>query len=34
VQQETFYVVDIGHGNVAFVVAPSGKTMLLDCGPP
>ena len=32
--QATFYVVDIGHGNVAFVVAPSGETMLLDCGPP
>ena len=34
VQQATFYVVDIGHGNVAFAVAPSGETMLLDCGPP
>jgi beta-lactamase superfamily II metal-dependent hydrolase len=32
--QATFYVVDIGHGNVAFVVSPSGETMLLDCGPP
>ena len=32
-QQATFYLVDIGHGNVAFVVAPSGETMLLDCGP-
>ena len=29
----TFYLVDIGHGNVAFVVSPSGETMLLDCGP-
>jgi competence protein ComEC len=32
--QATFYLVDIGHGNVAFVVSPSGETMLLDCGPP
>ena len=32
-QQATFYLVDIGHGNVAFVIAPSGETMLLDCGP-
>jgi beta-lactamase superfamily II metal-dependent hydrolase len=32
-QQATFYLVDIGHGNVAFVVSPSGETMLLDCGP-
>ena len=30
--QATFYLVDIGHGNVAFVVSPSGETMLLDCG--
>src|SRR3954470_18692613 len=29
----SFYLVDIGHGNVAFVVSPSGETMLLDCGP-
>jgi competence protein ComEC len=28
-----FYFVDIGHGNVTFVVSPSGETMLLDCGP-
>jgi competence protein ComEC len=28
----TFYLVDIGHGNVAFVISPSGETMLLDCG--
>src|SRR2546425_12252826 len=28
-----FYFVDIGHGNAAFVVAPSGETMLLDAGP-
>ncbi len=28
-----FYFVDIGHGNAAFVVAPTGETMLLDCGP-
>src|SRR6266568_1491938 len=32
-QQTTFYLVDIGHGNVAFVISPSGETMLLDCGP-
>ena len=32
-QQATFYLVDIGHGNVAFVISPSGETMLLDCGP-
>lgn len=32
-QPATFYLVDIGHGNVAFVVSPSGETMLLDCGP-
>lgn len=31
--QAAFYLVDIGHGNVAFVVSPSGETMLLDCGP-
>src|SRR6266581_2943482 len=30
--QATFYLVDIGHGNAAFVVSPSGETMLLDCG--
>lgn len=30
--QAAFYLVDIGHGNVAFVVSPSGETMLLDCG--
>ena len=28
-----FYFVDIGHGNVTFVISPSGETMLLDCGP-
>ena len=28
-----FYFVDIGHGNVTFVVSPSGETLLLDCGP-
>ena len=32
-QPATFYLVDIGHGNVAFVISPSGETMLLDCGP-
>jgi beta-lactamase superfamily II metal-dependent hydrolase len=32
-QPAAFYLVDIGHGNVAFVVSPSGETMLLDCGP-
>jgi competence protein ComEC len=32
-QPATFYLVDIGHGNVAFVVSPSGETILLDCGP-
>ena len=32
-QSTTFYLVDIGHGNVAFVISPSGETMLLDCGP-
>ncbi len=32
-QQAAFYLVDIGHGNVAFVVSPSGETMSLDCGP-
>jgi competence protein ComEC len=32
-QQARFYLVDIGHGNVAFVISPSGETMLLDCGP-
>ncbi|MBI3207753.1 MAG: MBL fold metallo-hydrolase [Candidatus Solibacter usitatus] len=33
-QSATFYFVDIGHGNVTFVVSPSGETMLLDCGGP
>src|SRR5215469_7901138 len=33
-QTAKFLLVDIGHGNVAFVVSPSGETMLLDCGPP
>ena len=28
-----FYFVDVGHGNAAFVVSPSGETMLLDAGP-
>ncbi|HTM51734.1 MAG TPA: MBL fold metallo-hydrolase [Bryobacteraceae bacterium] len=28
-----FYFVDVGHGNAAFVTAPSGETMLLDAGP-
>jgi competence protein ComEC len=28
-----FYFVDIGHGNVTFVISPSGETLLLDCGP-
>jgi competence protein ComEC len=28
-----FYIVDVGHGNAAFVVSPSGETMLLDAGP-
>jgi competence protein ComEC len=28
-----FYLVDIGHGNVAFAVSPSGETILMDCGP-
>src|SRR5215472_1549465 len=28
-----FYFVDIGHGNVTFIIAPSGETTLLDCGP-
>jgi competence protein ComEC len=32
-QSAQFYFVDIGHGNVTFVVSPSGETMLLDCGP-
>src|SRR5579864_9610252 len=32
-QKATFYLVDIAHGNVAFVISPSGETMLLDCGP-
>jgi competence protein ComEC len=32
-QPATFYLVDIGHGNVAFVISPSGEIMLLDCGP-
>ena len=29
----TFYIVDVGHGNAAFVVSPSGEVMLLDAGP-
>ena len=33
-QQAGFYLIDVGHGNAAFVVSPSGETMLLDCGPP
>jgi competence protein ComEC len=28
-----FYFVDVGHGNAAFVISPSGDTMLLDAGP-
>jgi len=32
-QPATFYLVDIGHGNVGFWISPSGETMLLDCGP-
>src|SRR5215831_6507651 len=32
-QPATFYLVDVGHGNAAFVISPSGETMLLDCGP-
>jgi competence protein ComEC len=32
-QQATFYLVDIGHGNVAFVISPSGEVVMLDCGP-
>jgi competence protein ComEC len=32
-QSATFYLVDIGHGNVAFAISPSGETVLLDCGP-
>ena len=32
-QQATFHLVDIGHGNAAFAISPSGETMLLDCGP-
>jgi beta-lactamase superfamily II metal-dependent hydrolase len=32
-EQAKFYLVDIGHGNVAFVVSPSGEAMMLDCGP-
>ena len=27
------YVVDVGHGNCVFVVAPSGEVMMLDAGP-
>lgn len=32
-QTASFYLIDVGHGNAAFVVSPSGETMLLDCGP-
>jgi competence protein ComEC len=32
-QSATFYLVDVGHGNVAFAISPSGETVLLDCGP-
>jgi len=28
-----FYFVDVGSGNAAFVVAPSGEVMMLDAGP-
>ena len=28
-----FYVVDVGHGDAAFVVSPSGETLMLDAGP-
>ena len=27
------YVVDVGHGDTAFVVSPSGETLMLDAGP-
>jgi catechol 2,3-dioxygenase-like lactoylglutathione lyase family enzyme len=27
-----FYVVDVGHGNAVFVLAPSGEVMLIDTG--
>ena len=27
-----FYVVDVGHGNAVFAVAPSGEVMLMDTG--
>jgi hypothetical protein len=28
-----FYVVDVGHGDTAFVVSPSGEALMLDAGP-
>ncbi len=31
--ESRFCFVDVGHGNAAFVVAPSGEVMLLDAGP-
>jgi phosphoribosyl 1,2-cyclic phosphodiesterase len=33
-QQASFYLIDVGHGNAAFVASPSGETMLIDCGTP
>jgi len=32
-KETRLYVVDVGLGNAAFVVAPSGEVMLLDTGP-
>ncbi len=32
-QTARFHVVDVGHGDAAFVVSSSGETMLLDAGP-
>ena len=31
-QSATFYLVDIGHGNAAFSISPSGEILLMDCG--
>ena len=27
------YIVDVGHGDAAFVISPSGQTLMLDAGP-
>ena len=29
-----FYVVDVGHGNAVFAVAPAGEVLLMDTGAP